>query len=76
MARKLETDDEADARWRLLYCTAARDAVGAAIQYLQDARAPQALKRVRALKKSLQGAVNHARRRHRAAQRVAADSAR
>lgn len=69
MPRKLEIDNVDDAYWRMRDCERALAAVMTVRQYLHAARAPQALRYARRLHKSVQGAVNHARARHRAAQR-------
>jgi hypothetical protein len=60
-----------DAYERRRDCERALAALMACRQYLHAAQAPQALKYARRCYKSVQGAVNHARARERAAERAA-----
>lgn len=71
MARKLEIADVDKARQRFADTVQAQRSLNDAAAYLYAAGAMQTLRRVRAAKKSMQGAVNHARMRFRTAQRVA-----
>lgn len=72
MARKLEIDDIQAAHYRRMAAEDALTQFARVMDSLRDAKAPAALHYARRFKKSLHGAVNHADRRYRAAQRKAA----
>lgn len=66
---RLEIDDPAEAHTRWQDTIRAQRHLTDCLSYLHAARAPAALRRARTLKKSMQGAVNHARARYMAAAR-------
>lgn len=71
MARKLETDNVAACKRRMERCEKALDDVKWAAFELKVAGAKRAHARVAGCKKSVMGALNHARARYRAAERKA-----
>lgn len=68
---RLKTDDVTATFWRLQDVLRAQKALNECAQYLHAGRAPAALRSIRCAKKSVQGAVRHARARHSEAERAA-----